>query len=160
MNGIVNETAKDAKEKKKVLSFANAEQDIQAAVDWLFEKYHRRIILFGSSYSASLALKIANESDHVFAAVAFSPGEYFDEKNFIAKHINGMKKPVFLASSREEAPSVTELTKDIMSLVKVQFIPRGEGDHGSKVLWRSKPENQDYWAALMSFLNRMKKENE
>ncbi len=160
VNGVKNETTEDAKKKGKALTFANAEKDISAAVEWLFDKYHRRIILLGSSYSASLALKIANESDHVFAAVAFSPGEYFDEKDFIAKHISGMKKPVFLTSSKEEAATVTELTKDIMSLVKVQFIPRGEGDHGSKVLWSTMPENQNYWAALMSFLNRMKKENE
>lgn len=160
VNGVVNETAKDAKDKKKVLTYINAEQDITAAIHWLFCKYKRRIILFGSSYSASLALKIANENDHVFAAVAFSPGEYFDGENFIATHVNGLKKPVFLTSSKEEAPSVTELSKDILSLVKVQFIPKGAGDHGSKVLWSSKPENQDYWAALMSFLNRMKKENE
>lgn len=160
VNGVVNETAKDAKDKKKVLTYINAEQDITAAIDWLFSKYKRRIILFGSSYSASLALKIANENDHVFAAVAFSPGEYFDGENFIATHVNGLKKPVFLTSSKEEASSVTELSKDILSLVKVQFIPKGAGDHGSKVLWSSKPENQDYWAALMSFLNRMKKENE
>ena len=160
VNGIVNETAKDAKDKKKVLTFINAEQDIVAAIDWLFAKYKRRIILLGSSYSASLALKIANENDHVFAAVAFSPGEYFEGEKFIATSVNGLKKPVFLTSSKEEAPALTELSKDIISLVKVQFIPRGEGDHGSKVLWSSKPENQDYWAALMSFLNRMKKENE
>ncbi len=160
VNGVVNETAKDAKDKKKVLTFINAEQDITAAIDWLFSKYKRRIILLGSSYSASLALKIANENDHVFAAVAFSPGEYFEGEKFIAMSVNGLKKPVFLTSSKEEAPAVTELSKDIISLVKIQFIPRGEGDHGSKVLWSSKPENQDYWAALMSFLNRMKKENE
>src|SRR5690242_581646 len=85
VHGVVNETAKDAKEKKKEQSFANEEQDIVAAVDWLFEKYNRRIIILGSSYSASLALKIAKENDHVFAVAAFSPGEYFDVKTFIAK---------------------------------------------------------------------------
>jgi dienelactone hydrolase len=160
VNGVPDETARDAKEKKKELTPINAEQDIQAAVDWLFQKYNRRIILFGSSYSASLALKVAKENDHVFAVVAFSPGEYFESKDFVAKHVSGLKKPVFLTSSKQEAPAVTELSKDILSLVKLQYIPKGEGDHGSKVLWSSKPENQDYWAALMSFLNRMKKENE
>jgi dienelactone hydrolase len=160
MNGVVNETAKDAKAKKKALNFINAEQDIEAAVDWLYAKYERRVIVMGSSYSASLALKVAKENNNVFAVIAFSPGEYFEPKNFISKHVSGLKKPVFLSSSREESAAVTELAKDIMSLVKVQFIPKGEGGHGSKVLWSSQPENHDYWAALMSFLNRMKKENE
>lgn len=160
VNGVVNETAQDAKEKRKALNFSNAEQDMEAAVDWIFRKYDRRVILLGSSYSASLALKVAKENDHVFAVIAFSPGEYFDSKDFVAKHISGLKKPAFLTSSRSEAAGVTELTKDVMSLIKVQYIPKGAGDHGSKVLWSTAPENQDYWAALMSFLNRMKKENE
>lgn len=160
VNGIENETAKDAQAKGKSTSPINAEQDINAAVNWLFEKYNRRIILLGSSYSASLALKVAMENNYVFAVAAFSPGEYFDDKNYISKRINGLKKPVFLTSSKGEAPAVTDLTKDVMSLVKVQYIPKGEGDHGSRVLWSKSMENQDYWAALVSFLNRMKKEKE
>src|SRR5205809_230319 len=40
VNGIENETAKDARAKGKTLSYVNAEQDIVAAVDWLFEKYN------------------------------------------------------------------------------------------------------------------------
>jgi dienelactone hydrolase len=160
VNGIENETAKDAKAKGKNASPQNAEQDIDAAVNWLYEKYNRRIILLGSSYSASLALKVAMENNYVFAVAAFSPGEYFDDKNYISKSIIGLKKPVFLTSSKEEAPAVTDLTRDVMSLVKVQFIPKRAGDHGSKVLWSKSDDNQDYWAALVSFLNRMKKENE
>jgi dienelactone hydrolase len=159
VNGIENETAKDALAKGKTLSYTNAEQDIIAAVDWLFAKYNKRIIVLGSSYSASLALKVAKENNLVFAVAAFSPGEYFDDKNFVSKNINGLEKPVFLTSSREEAPAVTDLTKDVMSAIKIQFIPKGAGDHGSKVLWSKSKENQDYWAALVSFLNRMKKEN-
>lgn len=160
VNGVKNETAADAKKKKKALTFNNAEQDIEASANWLFEKYNRRIIVLGSSYSASLALKVAKDNENVFAAAAFSPGEYFEGKNFFAKHVSGLKKPVFLTSSKEEAPAVTEASKDIMSLIKIQYIPKGEGDHGSKVLWSTSAENQDYWAALISFLNRMKKENE
>ncbi len=160
VNGVKNETAADAKQKNKAQTFINAEQDMVAAVNWLYEKYHRRIIIIGSSYSASLALKIAAENGHVFAAVAFSPGEYFEEKNYIASKVSGLRKPVLITSSKSEAAGVTELSKDIVSMLKVQFIPKEEGDHGSKVLWSSSPGNQDYWAALMSFLNRMKKENE
>lgn len=160
VNGVVNETAKDAKAKGKTQSYINAEQDIVAAIDWLYAKYNRRVIILGSSYSASLALKIAKENNLVFAVAAFSPGEYFDQKDFVSKSISGLKKPVFLTSSKEESEEVTNLTRDVMSVVKLQFIPKGAGDHGSKVLWSKSPENQDYWAALVSFLNRMKKENE
>ena len=160
VNGIVNETAKDAHAKGKPQSYINAEQDIVAAVDWLYAKYNHRVIVLGSSYSASLALKVAKDNNLVFAVAAFSPGEYFDDKDFVSKYISGLKKPVFLTSSKEESAAVTDLTKDVMSVVKIQFIPKGAGDHGSKVLWSKCSENQNYWAALVSFLNRMKKESQ
>ena len=111
----------------------------------------------GSSYSASLALKITKENNRVLAVVAFSPGEYFEEKDFIAKHIDGLNKPVFVTSSKEEAENVTDLVKDVTSLIKVQYIPKLSGDHGSKVLWSSNSSHEEYWIALMSFLDKMKK---
>ncbi len=157
MNDVVNETAVDAGRMKKGQSYLDAEPDILAAIDYLFEKYKRKIILCGSSYSASLALKIANENDRILGVAAFSPGEYFDQKDFVAKHIRALNKPVFLTSSKEESEAVTDLTKDVVSMIKIQYIPNAAGDHGSKVLWSSKPSNQEYWIAFMSFLNRMKK---
>jgi len=156
-NGISNETAKDAKRLKKGQSHMDAEKDLQAAIEYLFEKYNRQVIVCGSSYTASLALKAAKENDHVFAAAAFSPGEYFDQKDFVSKSINGLSKPVFITSSKAEADSVTELTKDVVSRIKIQFVPKAAGDHGSKVLWSKMPSNQEYWIAFMSFLNKMKK---
>ncbi|MCX6292531.1 MAG: hypothetical protein NT126_12315 [Bacteroidetes bacterium] len=156
-NGIINESAAEAKRLNKPQTYADAEQDIVAALDYLYGKYRKRIILLGSSYSASLALKIAKENDHVLAVAAFSPGEYFDQRDFIAKHIDGLSKPVFITSSKEEADGVTELVKDVVSLIKVQYIPKTAGDHGSKVLWNSQPNHEEYWIALMSFLNRIKK---
>lgn len=157
MNGIVNETASEAKRMKKGQSYLDAEQDILAAIDYLYEKYHKKIILTGSSYSASLVLKIAKENDHVLGVAAFSPGEYFDQKDFVSKAISGLNKPVFVTSSKEEADAVTDLVKDVVSMIKIQYIPKSGGDHGSKVLWSSKPGNQEYWIAYMSFLNKMKK---
>src|SRR5262245_59152484 len=44
--GVKNETAQRAKEDKKRTEFADAEQDMLAALDYLYEKYNRRIILF------------------------------------------------------------------------------------------------------------------
>jgi len=59
MNGVVNETAAEAKRMKKKQGYLDAEQDIIAAIDYLYEKYNKKVILCGSSYSASLVLKIA-----------------------------------------------------------------------------------------------------
>ena len=156
VNGIKNETAEAAKLKNMIPKFIDAEQDIVAAVDYLFEKYHRAITIFGSSYSAALALKIATENNKVSSVIAFSPGEYFDDNNYISSHIQSLNKPLFATSSLAEADSVTELLKDVNSRIKIQYIPASKGDHGSKVLWSESPYNHEYWIALMSFLSRIK----
>ncbi len=156
-NGVTNETAAEAKRLKKSQTNLDAEQDMIAALDYLFGKYKKPIIILGSSYSASLALAIAKDNNHVFAVAAFSPGEYFVQKDFVAKHIDGLNKPVFITSSKEEADAVTDLVKDVVSLIKVQYIPKSKGDHGSKVLWNSSSLHEEYWIALMSFLDKMKK---
>ena len=156
VNGIKNETALAAKAKHLTPSLADAEQDIVAAVDYLFEKYKHPIIILGSSYSASLALKIATENPKISSVIVFSPGEYFDDKKYITNHVQTLTKPVFATSSRDEADSLTDLLKDINSRIKIQYIPSSKGDHGSKVLWSESPYNQEYWIALMSFLNRIK----
>ncbi len=156
-NGVLNETAAEAKRLKKSQTNLDAEQDIVAALNYLYAKYKKPIIILGSSYSASLALTIAKDNNRVFAVAAFSPGEYFPQKDFVAKHIDGLNKPVFITSSLEEADAATDLVKDVVSLIKVQYIPKSKGDHGSKVLWNSNASHEEYWIALMSFLDKMKK---
>ena len=154
---VRNESAIEAKEYKKPSRLEDAEQDMVAAVDYLFEKYNRPVIIFGSSYSASLALKIAVENHKVSAVVAFSPGEYFTDSLFVRNSIGKLLKPLFTTSSRLEADGVTDLVKDVNSRIKVQYIPSSKGEHGAKVLWSQYPYNQEYWISLMSFLDKIKK---
>jgi hypothetical protein len=150
--GIKNETAALAKTKSsKPVVYLDAEQDIIAAVDYVFGKFNKKVILLGSSYSASLALKIGKESDKVSAVIAFSPGEYFGNKLFVQKVIADFNKPLFVTSTKAEAENVGTLIKDVKSTTKVQFIPQGEGAHGSKALWRATPGNQEYWMSLIVF---------
>jgi hypothetical protein len=111
--------------------------------------------LLGSSYSASLVLKVAAENNKVEAVIVFSPGEYFDDKTYIRSHISTLMKPVLITSSRSEADLVTDMMKDVNSRIKVQYIPSIEGQHGSKALWSTSAGNQDYWAILISFLNKI-----
>ncbi len=154
---INNETAKAAKAAKKPSDYIDAEQDIVAAIDYVYKQLNKNVILLGSSYSASLVLKIAKENDKVDAAVAFSPGEYFGSSLSVQKAIAGLNKPVFVASSKSEAPNVTSLIKDVTSKNKSQFVPSHEGAHGSKCLWSVSEGNQEYWLALMFFLQNYNK---
>ena len=157
VNNIVNETAAAALTKKLTPKYEDTEQDILAAVDFLYSKYQKPIIILGSSYSASLALKIAATNEKIMAAIVFSPGEYFTDKNYIGNSIKSLLKPVFVTSSKAEANEVTDLMKDVNSRIKIQYIPISNGAHGSKVLWAETPGNQEYWIALMSFLDKIRK---
>ncbi|HLG33635.1 MAG TPA: hypothetical protein VI757_02040 [Bacteroidia bacterium] len=155
-NAVTNATAEAAASKRMPGNYFDAKPDIIASVDFLFKKYNRRIILFGSSYSASLALIIAKENEKVCAAAVFSPGEYLGEANPVGKNIAGLDKPVYATSSMEEADAVTDLMKDVISQLKVQFIPKSPGNHGSKALWTTNSNNQEYWITLMAFLSKVK----
>ena len=155
-NAVPNETARSASRAGKPGNYSDAEQDIVSAIDFLSNKYHRRIVLLGSSYSASLALIIAKENENVCAVTVFSPGEYLGGKDLVRKKIAGLDKPVYATSSLDEAGEVTELIRDVNSKLKVQFIPKSQGNHGSKVLWTTNSSNQEYWLTLMAFLSKVK----
>lgn len=156
-NGVANETAKEAAAQIKSTTFEDSEQDMIAAIDFLYDKYKKPVIILGSSFSASLALKVAVENYKVSGVAAFSPGEYFSDNTFVRNNIKNLLKPVFITSSLKESENVTDLVKDVNSRIKVQYIPSSKGEHGAKALWSENPYNQEYWIALMSFLDKMKK---
>ena len=63
---------------------------------------------------------------------------------------------MFVTSSKGEAPKVTNLLKYVTSEIKVQFIPKEDGVHGASALKKETPNNQEYWDALLAFLNKLK----
>lgn len=80
-NGVTNETAAAAEKKLgKKPTFAEAYTDVVEAVKWARElRPNVKVLLLGSSYSASLALVYAGrEPTSLDAVLAFSPGEYIE----------------------------------------------------------------------------------
>lgn len=153
-NDVVNETALAAKKRNLPQAYLNAKQDIQAAINFLYKKNNNQpIILVGSSYSATLALLIGENSNKVRAIVAFSPGEYYNTID-VQSSIKNMAKPIFVTSSKRESAGVTELVSLINLDYVTQFIPKEEGIHGSKALWNSTKGNENYWKAFLSFLQK------
>lgn len=155
-NGLANETAKAAEKAGKPTGFLDAEQDIVAGLNRLYDIAKKPVILVGSSYSASLILKVAAEyPGKVKAVVAFSPGEYFGDKLKIADYCGKLTMPVFLTSSRNESVDLKLLFAKVASDRKTIFVPASEGKHGSKALWSIHTECSDeYWAALKTFLKQ------
>lgn len=133
--------------------FLDAEQDIVAAVEYLVQRYQRRVVIWGSSYSSALVLFVATHPD-VKAVLAFSPGNYFlDAKPDLKQFLPQLRKPVFLTSSREEADELKHtIGKSLTGADQIQFIPRRSGFHGAKALWEGQPGAEEYWAAVLEFL--------
>lgn len=149
-NGVKNETAARAKEKNLPTEYLDAEQDIRAAIDYVFAKAHQPIILIGSSYSASLALKIASDNKRLKAVIVFSPGEYFGNQFRLKPVLSQITCPVLATSSKAEAATLSALLKGESIQ---QFTPQDDGIHGSSALWESTPGHEAYRKAVQEFLN-------
>lgn len=153
----VNETTLAALEAGKPIDFLDAEQDMIAAINYGKDKYDEPLILWGSSYSSTLALYLATENEDVEAVVSFSPGNYLaEEKGSLIEKLDRLEKPMFVTSSKREAASVTELLSAMtLSENQIQFIPEGAGHHGSRALWTNQSDGEEYWAAIQSFLKKL-----
>lgn len=155
-NYVKNETAKRAGEQKLGTSFIDAEKDILASIEFVKRYNHLPVILFGSSYSASLSLMVAAENNRVSSVIAFSPGEYFMPQLMVQDKITSLDLPVFIASSDFEYENVKEITSGVISEKKVLFKPtNGRGAHGAKALWETSDASSEYWLILTHFFRNL-----
>lgn len=156
LKGTRNETHDRAKEQGKARKYIDAEQDILAAIDYAYEKGGKPIILWGSSYSAGLAMHIAPINEKVVAVLAFSPGDYFGkDKAPIADGLENFQKPMFVTSSKLEAGRTKKLLEGLeLNDNQDLFIPKGIGKHGSSALWESSNDHLEYWKAVKMFLRQ------
>lgn len=150
--GVPNETAQRAVDNRLPGDYLDARQDIEAAVDFAFEKSKKPIILMGSSYSASLVLVIGKNSEKVAAIIAYSPGEYFQGELILKDEIQGLSKPTYITSARFEANNVSTLVNRIKPEFVTHYVPNVKGLHGSKTLWKSTDGFEQFWDSLISFL--------
>jgi dienelactone hydrolase len=149
--GVTNETARRAQQEGKGQSFLDAEQDIIAAVDLFSKAYDQKVILWGSSYSSSLVLKIAGAKSQVSKVLSFSPGEYLTGVS-VRNEAGKINIPAFLTSSKAEAAQTKAIFDNIPSSDKTQFVPNGAGRHGSSALWPTENDQAEYWVAVKAFL--------
>ncbi|WP_299258045.1 alpha/beta fold hydrolase [uncultured Aquimarina sp.] len=154
VNEITNKTNAAAKTEGKQTGFNDAYQDVEAAIAYVKNTYNPdKIIIWGSSYSSSLVLKYAGDyPDAVQGVLSFSPGEYFDKKNFITTSADNIKIPVFITSAKSEKKSWSGIYDAIPSDKKQFFLPETKGNHGSRALWDKFPDSDDYWKVVNEFL--------
>lgn len=155
--GIINETCKRAIAANKKIKFTSAVQDTEAAVRYVKDSLKaEKIIVWGSSYSASITIYLGSKyvSD-IDALLAFSPGEYLEiNDQTISSFATNIKCPVFITSGKKEQKKWNGIYESITSK-KQFFLPETGGAHGSKALWAENKGNQAYWEAVKSFLNSL-----
>ena len=156
VNGVKNQTHKDAKKKDKKTKYPNAFPDLEATLAYVSKTYSpSKTIVWGSSYSSSLVFILAAKHKEIDAVLSFSPGEYFEfEDKKIEDWAAQVDCPVFVTSSRKEGEDCGVIFKKASNENNVQYIPEVSGFHGSKALWEEKKGHEGYWDAVGTFLQR------
>jgi dienelactone hydrolase len=158
IKGTENETAKRARDAKLAASYVDALPDVTAALQYARKTYsNSKVIAWGSSYSASLVLKVAGEKPGLVDGVmAFSPGEYFagqgKSRTWIMDSAKNIQVPVFITSSSAEAAEWASIYKVIDVVGKRSYIPETGGKHGARALWERYVDSKFYWEAVTKFL--------
>ena len=159
VNGVVNETFKAAKTAKLPTGYTDAYPDLESALSYVIKTYApERLIVWGSSYSSSLALILASQHpSEVSAVLAFSPGEYFklDGKK-VADFAANIAQPAFITSAKSEGKSWRGIAEKITSQGSVFFVPEASGRHGSSALLDQSSGHEEYWTAVEAFLASLK----
>jgi len=158
VNDVKNITNQNAIKSMKETQYVDAIQDMESAIGYAKENLAEgKLIVWGSSYSSALTLKLAGEmADQIDGALAFSPGEYFvsqgKPRNFIASSAAHIADPVFITSARNEKNSWWGIYVSISSDKKEYFLPESSGNHGSRALWQKFSDSPQYWDAVKKFL--------
>lgn len=159
VNFVPNETADYAKRNDLPVSYLDARKDMVAAIKYAYNLTNKRVILLGSSYSASLALLVAKNNSRVKAVIAFSPGEFFRPDYIMTQQMKHFDKKVFINGSKREYSYNLELTARMPKENRVLFTPSsGNCPHGAKALWDSNDSSEEIWLSLMLFINELKKD--
>lgn len=142
----------------KSAGFTEAKPDLEAALTWASRR-KLPVVLWGSSYSASLAFVVAAEHPgQVRALLAFSPDEYFDGKPSVAEAAKKLGMPVFVTSAQDakEIAAAKAVLDAVPGGFKRQFVPVEGGVHGSSTLNAEKnPKGAEaVWKEVLLFLEQ------
>jgi dienelactone hydrolase len=150
---VRNETAQRAATRGARQSYSAAVPDIEAAIAWARAQTSGPVVLWGSSYSAALAIWMAGQQPGlVNAVIAMSPGEYIRGRS-IVKAAASITVPALIASSASERGNWRKIFKAIAHDRKVGFTPKSGGRHGSSALIPLRNRSsEDYWTVVKGFL--------
>lgn len=160
VNQVENQTFISARRLMKETKYVDALPDMHAAIDHAKQYLTKGpIIIWGSSYSSALVLKLAGDrAEEIDGVLAFSPGEYFvsmgKPKDYIASSAKNIQCPVLITSAKTEKSSWWGIYELIPSTNKTYFLPETSGNHGSRALWAKFSDHGAYWEAIKTFLRQ------
>lgn len=157
MNGVANETAARVENppSDRAENMLSAKGDIEAALAWVREAgFSGPLILWGSSYSASLALVVAAGREDIAGVLSFSPGEYFRGKLKVADYAGRVDCPILFVSPESERAQVEGLRK--AAGADDEHVVGGGIQHGSRTLFQG-TESERVWGRVLAFLGRVAK---
>ena len=147
-----NETAERALSENRTISLIDAREDIVAAIQYVQRFNQQPVILFGSSYSASLCLLTSMNNPLVKAVVAFSPGEYFQPRINVGEEIRKIDKRIFVSATQAEYSYLERMMAGIPQDRFTLFKPENSnGYHGARALCSTNSTRNEYWFALTMF---------
>ena len=164
MWGHTNETVKKLGHTETAADkMADLEADLEAALAWARTRNpHRKFILWGSSYSASLVFVVAAQHpEEVAGVLAFSPGEYFQaHPTVIEDAAMKVRVPVFVTSENDtdQLRQATRIFDAVASRDRVHYKAQF-AVHGSSTLRtdRNAKGAAANWAAVTKFLRQFEK---
>jgi pimeloyl-ACP methyl ester carboxylesterase len=162
--GVTNELAAawSAAHEGEQASYADAYADVEKAVAWAKElRPDSKVILVGSSYSASLAIVYAGRNpDAVAAVLSFSPGEYFKDFARVGLEARNVKVPTYVTCGN--GPKELSLAKPIFKALPAElrssFWPGEEipASHGARTLVQEDPAyGERQWAPVLKIVRAL-----
>ena len=158
MWGSDNKTAAQFEGKQ---SYLDAYQDMEAALEWAQKRGYKKTLVLGSSYSASLVLRLAAEHSGIAGVMCFSPGEYFDQPGLVAGWAAKATAPVFFASTSDE------MSNGVMEIYNARAenpahkmdsaYASSKGVHGASTLREDKADGaaEEYWQHVEGFFSSL-----
>jgi hypothetical protein len=135
----------------------DSRKDVKAAIDYAGNINNKPVILFGSSFSASLCMLEGLNNEKVRAVIAFSPGEYFEPEISVKNEIKKFNKSLFVSSSDNEYPYIMKMLENIPDSIKTIYRHGGGNDiHGAEILWESNKGSRECWLELLMFFRKLK----
>ncbi|MCZ6834588.1 MAG: alpha/beta hydrolase [Planctomycetota bacterium] len=136
--------------------------DLEASLDYIKrEGFNGPVILWGSSYSASLVFKLAHNHPHrIDAIMSFSPSAQIGLGLLVGEHVSDLERaiPVFMTWAQFENNDLRHtFFQNLPQSDKSLFVQK-RGDHGSLTLWADR--NPDglatSWGQVEEFLDRFR----